>query len=80
MYYDGIYTIDEAKQEKLIPLTVWLFQHDLEWLLKEGNRIGSNPIRKAMIVRHNSSYALFVNDMTGKHNKYDENEDLEIVK
>ena len=79
MYFEEIHTVDEAKAERLIPLTVWLYKYHLDWLISERDRIGSNPIRKAMIVQMNSSYALFVNDMTGKYITYDENFDTDIA-
>lgn len=60
-----IYTIEEAKRHKLIPLTVWLPMHEKSYLLLERKRIGSNDNRQAMIVSNKVCIALFVNDMTG---------------
>lgn len=76
MYFEQYGTLKSAKEECLVPLTIWLFIDDLDWLIKERERIGSNDIRRAMIVQHGSMYALFVNDMTGKNinsNNYDFN-------
>lgn len=80
MYFPEIGTIADAKKENLIPITVWLFHHDLDWLKSELCRIGSNEKRKAMIVRRGiaSSYALFVNDVTDRFSTYDESKDIDI--
>lgn len=67
MYFDMICSIDTAKKENLIPVTVWLYKDNLDWLIKERKRIGDNDTRQAMIVQQNSSYALFVNDVTGRY-------------
>lgn len=66
MYFTGIRSFADAKKEKLIQLTVWLFKNDLDWLEQERKRIGGNETRKAMIVQNGSAYALYVNDVTGR--------------
>ena len=67
MYFTGIYSPQDAKNENLIQLTIWLYKEDLGWVMRERDRIGSNKVRKAMIVQRNSSYALFVDDVTGRY-------------
>ena len=66
MYYKEIGTLQDAKKAKLIQLTVWLFKHDLQWLINERSRIGENNERHAMIVNHSNAYALYVDDVTGR--------------
>lgn len=78
MYFEGIHTIEDAKRENLIPLTTWVYKDLFEWIITERDRIGSNETRRAMAVKHNNSYALFVNDVTGRYGDYDETLDMDI--
>jgi len=67
MIFPNVCNILDARREKLIPLTIWLFKDDIPWLEKERDRIGDIGGRKAMIVKNSHKFALFVNDMTGRH-------------
>ncbi len=79
MEISGIKTVRDAQEHSLIPITRWLFEHDLLWLMDERTRIGENPSRKAMIVKRENTYALFVNDVTGRYGTYDENNDKDFI-
>lgn len=56
-------TVQDARKEGLIQLTVWLFQQELGWLIKERNRIRQNKDRKTMLVKDGNKYALFVDNI-----------------
>lgn len=73
MYFTGVYSLADARKEKLVQLTVWLFKNDLDWLEQERKRIGGNETRKVMIVQNGSAYALYVNDVTGRWDVDNEN-------
>ncbi len=79
MEIDGIKTVRDAQEHSLVPITRWLFECDLLWLIDERTRIGKNTSRKSMIVKRENTYALFVNDVTGRYGVYNENNDKDFM-
>lgn len=63
-------TIDQAKKLKLIQLTVWLNEKELEWLRNEKKRIENNPKRTvALVMKNDWQFALWCDDIAAREAK-----------
>lgn len=63
-------SLREAKNNKLIQLTIWLDldKENRKFLTKEYKRINDDPDRICRIVKHKNKFALFVDDYASRVN------------